>query len=241
MLSDKNSYFGEGQILLFDKPLYWTSFDLVKKVRVIIKNNLNLRNIKVGHAGTLDPLARGLMILCTGKATKRIADFREMDKEYTAVFQLGMTTPSFDLETETDETYPADHITLEMLERTLTGFLGKQKQIPPVHSAKMIEGRRSYEYARKGISKEPEPVTVWFREIELISFSMPEVKIRLLCSKGTYIRSFARDLGKALNSGACLTALVRNSIGPYKLENAFSPEKFEKFVREMKQTGNFFV
>jgi len=241
MLSDAPSCFEEGQVLLFDKPLYWTSFDLVNKVRIIIRSQLGIKTIKAGHAGTLDPLASGLMIICTGRATKRIEEFRDLDKEYAATLHVGKSTPSFDLETETDGIYPTGHITLEMVRKTLDSFLGRQEQIPPAHSAKMINGKRAYEYARKGIHKDIKPVTVFFRELELLSFNLPEIKIRLKCSKGTYVRAFARDFGKALGSGACLTSLARTSIGTFRLEDAYSLENFEKFVIETKQIGNSFV
>ena len=236
MSSEKLSIFEEGQVLLFDKPLYWTSFDLVNKVRNIIRYSLGLKKIKVGHAGTLDPLASGLMIVCTGRATKRIEDFINLDKEYTATFTFGATTPSFDLETEIDEHFPADHITKELAKEKLESFLGEQKQVPPVYSAKLINGKRAYEYARKGINIELEPATVYFKELELISFDLPEIKIRMRCSKGTYIRSFARDFGKLLNSGCHLSALVRNSIGEFKLCDAYSIEKFKEYVELMQNT-----
>jgi tRNA pseudouridine55 synthase len=230
--------FEEGQVLLFDKPLYWTSFDLVSKVRNILRSSLGLKKIKVGHAGTLDPLASGLMIICTGRATKKIDTFRDMDKEYVATFHAGATTPSFDLETETDNFYPVDHITEELVKVKLNAFLGEQKQLPPIYSAKLIEGKRAYEYARKGVHKELEPVTVYFREIELITFSLPEIKVRIVCSKGTYIRSFARDLGVALDSGCYLSALERTSIGDLKLKDAYTLEDFRKLVE---QTGGTHV
>lgn len=225
--------FQEGEVLLFDKPLYWTSFDLVNKIRIIIRSRLGIKKIKVGHAGTLDPLASGLMIICTGKATKKIDEFRDLDKEYIATFHLGATTPSFDLETETDYHYPTDHISEEMVKNVLSGFLGEQKQIPPMYSAKMILGKRAYEFARKGIEKKLEAVTVTFREIELISFSIPDVEIRLLCSKGTYIRSFARDLGEALKSGSYLSALRRTSIGSFNVKNAFTIESFTEYIEQI--------
>jgi tRNA pseudouridine55 synthase len=230
---DKKSIFEEGRVLLFDKPPYWTSFDLVNKIRIMIRSATGIKKIKVGHAGTLDPLAGGLMIICTGKATKRMEEFRDLDKEYLATIHFGETTPSFDLETETDGKYPVDHITEKMVLRTLKKFLGEQKQTPPLHSAKLIDGRRAYELARQGIKKDLQPVTVVFREIELVSFSMPEIKIRLLCSKGTYIRSFARDLGLALKSGCYLSVLERTSIGPFKLNEALTLEKFEEFLKQM--------
>lgn len=234
MLSDKVSDFEEGRVLLFNKPLYWTSFDLVNKVRNLLKSTLGVKKIKVGHAGTLDPLASGLLIICTGRATKRIDEFRDLDKEYVCTIHIGETTPSFDRETETDAEYPTGHITRELVDEKLREFIGEQKQVPPIHSAKLLGGKRAYEFARQGIVKELEPVTVFFREIELLSFGIPETRIRLLCSKGTYVRSFARDLGVALGSGACLSALERTSIGPYNLENAYTIENFENFLKEMK-------
>jgi len=235
MFSEKISSFEEGQVLLFDKPLYWTSFDLVNKVRIIIRSTLGIRKIKIGHAGTLDPLASGLMIICTGKATRRIEEFRDLEKEYIATIHMGETTPSYDLETEINGRFPVEQISENIVIATLKGFLGEQKQIPPVHSAKMINGRRAYEFARKGIKKEMNPVTVYFRELDLLSFGIPDIRIRILCSKGTYIRSFARDLGKALGSGAYLASLERTAIGPYLLKNAFSLEFFENSIKELKQ------
>lgn len=238
MFSEKEIFLEEGQVLLFNKPLYWTSFDLVNKVRNIIKSELGIKKIKVGHAGTLDPLASGLMILCTGKATKRIDEFRDLDKEYVATVHLGATTSSFDLETEINERYPVEQITEELVIEALNRFLGEQKQIPPLHSAKLINGKRAYEFARKGIEKEMTPVTVYFRELELLSFGIPETRIRILCSKGTYIRSFARDLGMALGSGAYLSALERTTIGPFLLKNALSIENFKKIIQDLKQNQN---
>jgi tRNA pseudouridine55 synthase len=241
MFSEKISSFEEGQVLLFDKPLYWTSFDLVNKVRIIIKNAYGIKKIKIGHAGTLDPLASGLMIICTGRATKRIIEFRDLDKEYVATIHLGETTSSYDLETEINGRFPVEHITENLVITTLNRFLGEQIQVPPIHSAKMIEGKRAYEFARKGIRKEMNPVTVYLREAELISFGIPDLTVRILCSKGTYIRSFANDLGLALGSGACLSHLERTAIGPYLLKNAFSLENFEKFIKDLKQNGNPYV
>jgi len=183
MEAEKKNIFEEGLILLFDKPLYWTSFDLVNKVRIMIRSTFGIKKIKVGHAGTLDPLASGLMILCTGKATKRISEFSGLDKEYIATIHFGETTPSFDLETETDGIYPTDHITPELLQDALRDFTGEQKQVPPLHSAKLIAGKRAYELARKGITRKLEPVTIIYRELELIDFGIPESRIKLLCSK----------------------------------------------------------
>lgn len=234
MSSEKISAFEEGQVLLFDKPLYWTSFDLVNKVRIMIRSALGIKKIKTGHAGTLDPLAGGLMIICTGRATKRIEEFRGLDKEYVATICLGATTPSYDLETEINGNYPVEHITENLVISTLKGFIGEQMQVPPVHSAKFINGKRAYELARKGIDAEMTPVPVIFRDLELLSFNIPEIQVRILCSKGTYIRSFARDLGHALGSGAYLSSLQRTAIGPHKLENALTLEDFENILKEMK-------
>lgn len=235
MDTEKKSLMEEGQVLLFDKPLYWTSFDLVNKVRLTVRNILGIRKIKVGHAGTLDPLASGLMIICTGKATKKIDDFRDLDKEYVATIHFGETTPSYDLETEISGHFPTEHITRELVNEVLQEFKGEQKQVPPLHSAKMIEGKRAYRYARQGIEMELQPVPVFFHETELLSFDLPEARIRLRCSKGTYIRSFARDLGLKLNSGAYLSGLVRTSIGPFSLKDAISLEKFQEKLEGMKQ------
>jgi tRNA pseudouridine55 synthase len=225
--------FQEGEVLLFNKPLYWTSFDLVNKISIVIRSTLGIKKIKVGHAGTLDPLASGLMIVCTGKATKKIDTFRDLDKEYLATFHLGETTPSFDLETQTDNQYPTGHITEELVKEVLAGFLGEQKQLPPMYSAKLIAGKRAYEFARKGVHKELEPVAVFFRDIELLSFDIPEVRIRLVCSKGTYIRSFARDFGIALKSGSYLSALERTAIGSYHIRNSWTIEKFIEYIEQM--------
>jgi tRNA pseudouridine55 synthase len=235
MLSDKPTLFEEGQVLLFNKPLYWTSFDLVNKVRIIIRSTLGIKKIKVGHAGTLDPLASGLMIICTGRDTKKIDEFRDLDKEYVATITLGATTPSFDLETETDRQFPTGHITEDAVRKALNGFLGEQMQVPPIYSAKLIAGKRAYEYARKGIVKTLEPVAISYRAIELLSFSLPEIKVRLVCSKGTYIRSFARDLGMALDSGGYLSALQRTSIGTFHVSKAYEIENFQEYVTQMKQ------
>jgi tRNA pseudouridine55 synthase len=235
MPSEKGTIFEEGQVLLFDKPLYWTSFDLVNKVRIMIRSTFGIKKIKVGHAGTLDPLASGLMIICTGKFTKKIDEFRDLEKEYVATFHLGETTPSFDLETETDNRYPTDHINEELVKKVLNSFVGEQKQLPPMYSAKLIEGTRAYEYARKGVHKELEPVSVTFSEIELLSFGIPDTKVRLVCTKGTYIRSFARDFGVALKSGSYLAALERTAIGSFKMKNAYSLEKFQEHIEQMQQ------
>jgi tRNA pseudouridine55 synthase len=235
MVSEKSSLLEEGKVFLFDKPLYWTAFDLVNKIRIMIKNTLCLKNVKVGHAGTLDPLASGLMIICTGKATRKIDEYRDLDKEYVAGINLGATTPSFDLETEVNERFSVDHITDTLVLNTLSRFVGEHDQIPPLHSAKMINGKRAYEYARKGLHRELAPVKVVFRDLELLSFELPVVRIRMVCSKGTYVRSFARDFGLALGSGAYLSSLVRTSIGNYRLENAYSLDGFKNFLEDLKQ------
>jgi tRNA pseudouridine55 synthase len=227
--------FQEGEVLLFNKPLYWTSFDLVNKVRIMIRKSTGIKKIKVGHAGTLDPLATGLMIICTGKFTKRIEEYSNLDKEYIATIHLGETTPSFDLETEIDEKFTIDHITMELVEKVIESFIGEQQQMPPLYSAKFIDGKRAYEYARKGVARNLEPVKVFIRELELIDFCLPEVKVRLKCSKGTYIRSFARDFGRAMNSGAYLSALQRSSIGSYVLEESINLEKFQLILEQMQQ------
>jgi len=235
MLSETKTIFEEGQILLFDKPLYWTSFDLVNKVRIMIRSAFGIKKIKVGHAGTLDPLATGLMIICTGKATRKIDEFRDLDKEYIAKIHFGETTPSGDLETEINASAPAGHITVEMIRSSLDGFLGEQMQVPPLHSAKLIEGKRAYEFARKGIEKKLEPVRIFYRELELVSFNNPDAVIRIVCSKGTYIRSFARDLGEALKCGAYLSQLERSMIGPYKLNDTYTLEKFNEYLEQLQQ------
>jgi tRNA pseudouridine55 synthase len=232
---DEINFFEAGQVLLFNKPLYWTSFDLVNKVRFMIRSQFGLKKIKTGHAGTLDPLATGLMIVCTGRATKNIDEFMGLEKEYTATIHLGETTPSFDLETEVNGHFPTDHITEEMIREKLVKFTGEQYQVPPLHSAKFIDGKRAYELARKGSDKKLDPVKVFFREIELVSFSVPDIRVRIVCSKGTYIRSFARDLGEALGSGAYLSDLQRTAIGSYRVENAMDLEKFKLFLEQMKQ------
>lgn len=199
----------------------------------MIRSRFGLKKIKVGHAGTLDPLATGLMIICTGRATKRIEEFRDLDKEYVATLYLGKTTPSFDLETETDKEFPSDHITEKLVSETLEKFKGRQMQMPPIYSAKLIDGKRAYEFARKGVEKELTPVEVNFADLELLSFSMPNVSIRIVCSKGTYIRSFARDLGIALGSGAYLSALERTAIGRFRVEEAYDLEMFSKKLEQI--------
>lgn len=233
--------FEEGEVLLLDKPLYWTSFDLVNKVKTALRHQCGLKKIKVGHAGTLDPLATGLMIVCTGRATKRIEEFRDLTKEYTAVIKFGQTTPSFDLESQVDMEYPCEHITAGAISSQLNDFLGEQLQEPPLFSAKFVDGKRAYELARKKIEKKLDKVKVVFHELELIDYQRNTAKIRIVCSKGTYIRAFAMDLGLALQSGAHLTGLVRDAIGNYRLENALTIEEFRFIVENLKQNDNSHV
>jgi len=228
--------FTEGEILYFDKPLRWTSFDLVNKVRNIVRYKLGLKKMKIGHAGTLDPLATGVMIVCTGRATKKIESFQYQTKEYVATLKLGATTPSFDLETEIDGEYPTEHITEELLRSTLKNFIGSIQQIPPTYSAVKINGKRAYEYARKGQDVEIKPKTLVIDEIELISFSDNVAKIRVVCSKGTYIRALARDIGQALNSGAHLIGLQRTRIGEVTLSDCRTLEQFESEINEISET-----
>lgn len=216
-----------GQTLLVDKPLEWSSFQVVNKLRWLIRKQFNLKKIKVGHAGTLDPLASGLLLICTGKATKTINELQGQIKEYTGVITLGATTPSYDLETEIDQTFPTEHLTEALIQKTTAQFTGVISQLPPVFSALKKDGKRLYEYARAGTA-----VTIQAREIEIYEFEITqisnlEVSFRVVCSKGTYIRSLAHDFGKALNSGAHLSALRRTKIGNYDVTNAVTPQGFE--------------
>lgn len=218
--------FKNGQILLIDKPLTWTSFQAVNKLRWAIKQAFSIKKIKVGHAGTLDPLATGLLVICTGKMTKQINTFQGQEKEYTGTFVLGSTTPSYDLETEIDATFPTEHISEDLIHETTKQFIGKIEQFPPVFSAIKKDGKRLYEFARAG-----EAVEIKSRQVEITEFEITEIKglelnFRVACSKGTYIRSLAHDFGKALNSGAHLSKLRRTRIGEFKVENALSPEDF---------------
>ena len=220
--------FKEGQILLFDKPLNWTSFQLVNKVRWLIRKTYNIKKIKVGHAGTLDPLATGLLIICTGKFTKRIEEFMGQEKEYTGTMVLGATTPSYDLETEIDATYPTDHLTQEQIKAATAQFTGSIQQKPPVFSALKKEGKRLYEFARAGEEVEIPSREVQISEFECTRIELPEVDFRVRCSKGTYIRSLAHDFGQALETGGHLSALRRTKIGDFDVENALNLEDFEQ-------------
>ena len=226
-------HFQEGEILYFNKPLHWTSFDLVNKVRYEISRSLKIKKIKVGHAGTLDPLATGVMIVCTGKATKRIDEFQYQTKEYVATLALGATTPSFDLETEIDKQYETAHITRESVEETLPKFIGSIQQIPPAYSACKINGNRAYDLARKGLEVDLKPKTLVIDEIELLDYQPASIKIRVVCSKGTYIRALARDIGTILQSGAHLTALERTKIGSITLEQCIDIETFGRMLHHL--------
>lgn len=218
--------FKTGQILLFDKPLEWTSFQLVNKVRWLIRRNFNIKKIKVGHAGTLDPLASGLLIICTGKATKLIEGLQGQEKEYTGTFTLGATTPSYDMETGIDYTFPIEHLTEEDIEAATAAFMGDIQQLPPVFSALKKDGKRLYEYARRGEEVKIAARNVHISVFEITDISLPEVSFRVVCSKGTYIRSLAHDFGKQLNTGAYLSALKRTRIGDYSVDNALSIDSF---------------
>jgi tRNA pseudouridine55 synthase len=215
-----------GQVLLIDKPLEWTSFQVVNKLRWHIKQRFGIKKIKVGHAGTLDPLATGLLIICTGKQTKEIHIYQGQVKEYTGTFTIGATTPSYDLETAVDKTFPTEHITEEILQQTTQQFIGDIQQKPPIFSAIKKEGKRLYELARKGETTEIKARTVNITEFEITKVNLPEVTFRVVCSKGTYIRSLAFDFGKALGSGAHLSALRRTKIGNFSVEKASSIDHF---------------
>lgn len=218
--------FQNGQVLLIDKPLQWTSFQAVNKMKWVLKSKLNLKKIKIGHAGTLDPLATGLLLVCTGKFTKRITELQGQAKEYTGTFYIGSTTPSYDLETEIDHTFPTSHITEDLIHETISQFLGEIDQKPPIFSAIKKEGIRLYEHARAGETVEIASRKTTIHEFEITRIALPEVDFRVVCSKGTYIRSLAFDFGKALNSGAHLIALRRTKIGDYDVKNAMDVTAF---------------
>ncbi|MDR3268314.1 MAG: tRNA pseudouridine(55) synthase TruB [Tannerella sp.] len=222
-----------GEVLYFNKPLDWTSFDLVNKFRYKLSRKLNVKKIKVGHAGTLDPKATGVMIVCTGRATKRIDEFQYRTKEYIAAIRLGETTPSFDLEKEVDRTYPVDHITCEKVRDVLATFVGEIRQVPPAFSACKIDGKRAYELARKGKEAPLKAKTLVIDEMELLECALPVIKIRVVCSKGTYIRALARDIGTALHSGAHLIALERTRIGEITLDMCMPPDRMDDFLEKI--------
>lgn len=222
--------FIKGEILSFNKPYGWTSFQVVSKVRSAISKKLHVKKIKVGHAGTLDPLATGVLIVCTGKSTKLIDELQSHTKEYIATLKLGAATPSYDKETEEYAVYPTEHISKELVETVLQRFIGTIEQTPPEYSAVKINGKRAYEFARKGKSVELKPKTLVIDSIELLECNFPEIVIRVVCSKGTYIRALARDIGRELQSGAYLTGLVRTRIGEYKIDECLDPETFNEWL-----------
>jgi tRNA pseudouridine55 synthase len=217
--------FEKGGVILVNKPYEWTSFQAVNKVKYLLKHYYDLKKVKIGHAGTLDPLATGLLILCIGKYTKKIEEYQAQEKEYTGTFYLGATTPCFDKEKEIDNYYPTEHITEEDIYKAAEHFLGEQEQIPPVFSALKVNGVRAYEFARDNKDVELKSRKITIKEFEITRIAMPEVDFRIVCSKGTYIRSIARDFGSYLNSGAYLTALCRTRIGEYKLSDAQTIEE----------------
>jgi tRNA pseudouridine55 synthase len=224
--------FAEGAVLLIDKPIGWTSFDIVKKIKATLRHALGLKKIKIGHAGTLDPLASGLLIICTGKKTKEIEKFQALEKEYTGTFFIGATTPSSDLETLVDETFPTEHIDHNLIEAARVALIGALLQVPPLFSAKKINGERAYEHARRGETTILKANAIHIHDFEITQNQLPEIDFRVVCSKGTYIRSLAFDFGKALRSGAYLKTLRRTKIGEFDVDKAWHPEELTKFIRE---------
>lgn len=227
-----------GQILLIDKPLHWTSFQAVNKMKWALKSKLDLKKIKIGHAGTLDPLATGLLIVCTGKFTKKITEIQGQAKEYTGTFYIGATTPSYDLETEIDHTFPTDHLSNEIILETTKDFIGEIDQKPPIFSAIKKDGVRLYEHARNGVEIEIASRKTTIHEFEITRIALPEVDFRIVCSKGTYIRSIAFDFGAALQSGAHLTALRRTKIGDYSVDKAMDIIAFSDSVAPPPPSGS---
>ena len=224
--------FISGEIIGIDKPLGWTSFDAVKRVRGAIQRRLNVKKFKVGHAGTLDPLATGVLVICTGRATRDIERLQNGTKEYVATLRLGATTPSFDLETEVDAAYPFEHITEELVREVLPRFTGNIMQVPPVYSAVKVDGKRAYKYARKGAEVELKAKPLVIEELEMLPSALPELKLRIVCSKGTYIRALTRDIGVALGSGAHLTALCRTRVGVVRLADCLTVDQAVKKISE---------
>ena len=226
-----------GQVILIDKPLTWSSFQAVNKLKYILKRRFDLpKKFKIGHAGTLDPLASGLLIICTGKFTKKITEIQAQPKEYTGTFFIGATTPSYDLETEIDQTYPITHIDDALIHKTVAQFIGEIDQKPPVFSAIKKDGVRMYEHARAGIEVEIASRKTTIYEFEITRIALPEIDFRVVCSKGTYIRSLAYDFGKTMESGSHLTVLRRTKIGDYNVDNALTPENFEKAILNSEAT-----
>ena len=224
--------FVAGEVLAIYKPYTWTSFQIVNKVRYHLSRRFGVKRFKVGHAGTLDPLATGVLLVCTGKATKRIEELQSHTKEYIADIMLGATTPSFDMEHPVNATYPVEHITEDMVKETLQRFVGNIAQRPPLFSACKVDGKRAYDLARKGSDMELAPKQVQIDEIELLECNLPQIKIRVVCGKGTYIRSLARDIGEALESGAYLTGLTRTRVGEHRVENCINPDEFPEWLEK---------
>ena len=222
--------FVAGEVIAINKPYTWTSFQVVSKIRYLLSRKYGIKRFKVGHAGTLDPLASGVLLLCTGKATKRIEELQSHTKEYIAEITLGATTPSFDLEHPIDATYPYEHITREMVEETLKQFIGNIAQRPPLFSACKVDGKRAYDLARKGSDMQLMPKQIRIDDIELLEYDLPRIRIRVVCGKGTYIRSLARDIGEALQSGGHLTDLIRTRIGEYKINECITTEAFQEWL-----------
>ena len=221
-----------GEVLAIYKPYKWTSFQIVNKVRYHLSRKLGVKRFKVGHAGTLDPLATGVLLLCTGKATKRIEELQAHTKEYVAELMLGATTPSFDMEHPVNATFPTEHITEETIRNVSGQVIGDIAHRPPLFSACKVDGKRAYDLARKGSDMELAPKQIHIDEIELLECNLPQIKIRVVCGKGTYIRSLARDIGEALNSGAYLTSLTRTRVGDYKIEECLSPDNFQEWLEK---------
>jgi len=229
----KTFQFLEGEVLLINKPLHWTSFQLVNKLRWLIKRKLGIKKIKVGHAGTLDPLASGLMIICTGKKTKEISQHQAAEKEYIATLKLGATSPSYDGETEETYFYPTKHISKELVISVCNQFIGEIEQFPPIFSAIKVKGKKLYESARKGNKVKIKPRIIRINELEIIKMDLPYIKLRVSCSKGTYIRSLAYDLGKAMNTGAWLFELQRTKIGSETIKNAIDINDFQQMIKSL--------
>lgn len=231
-------HFEEGELLLIDKPIEWTSFDAVNFIRSFLKRTNNIQKLKVGHAGTLDPLATGLLLICTGRLTKQIQELQDMDKVYTGSMLLGQTTPSYDLETEPDAIFPIVGITPENLEQARLQFIGEIEQTPPIFSAIKIDGKRAFLYARKNQDVIMKSRNLTIHEFELTSINLPEISFRVSCSKGTYIRSLIHDFGAALNNGACLTSLRRTHIGKYAVEDSLTIDMFRELVLQEQSLNN---
>ena len=234
----KDFDFIRGEILVLNKPLDWTSFDLVQKVRNMLCRLLKIKKLKIGHAGTLDPKSTGVLVLCTGKLTKQIDEIQADEKEYIALLKVGATTPSFDLETEEDEQFETAQITRETVAKILPLFIGAIEQVPPAYSAIKVDGKRAYQFARKGKEVELKPKLLVIKEIELIKFELPQIELRIVCSKGTYIRALARDIGKALNSGAYLIGLERTRIGKYTIDQSLDLTELADMLSAHFQTIN---